>query len=78
MGTGLNTHPEFATKASHAIARLTHLPFIASPNKFALLAGMLREEEEEEGEEGEEEKRKKKNYNNNKKARAAAHLQTEA
>ena len=38
VGTGLNTHPEFADRASAEIARLTALPFVSAPNKFAALA----------------------------------------
>tara|TARA_Y100000815_G_C13340752_1_gene499819 strand:+ start:1059 stop:2450 length:1392 start_codon:yes stop_codon:yes gene_type:complete len=38
VGTGLNTHPEFAKKASAYIAEFTGLPFISAENKFAALA----------------------------------------
>lgn len=38
VGTGLNTHPEFAEKAAKHIAILTGLPFVSAPNKFAALA----------------------------------------
>ncbi|MHA7841043.1 MAG: class II fumarate hydratase [Gammaproteobacteria bacterium] len=38
VGTGLNTHPQFAEKTAAQIASLTGLPFIAAPNKFAVLA----------------------------------------
>lgn len=38
VGTGLNTHPDFAVKAAAAIAKETHLPFVTAPNKFAALA----------------------------------------
>lgn len=38
VGTGLNTHPEFADRAAARIAELTGLPFISAPNKFAALA----------------------------------------
>ena len=38
VGTGLNTHPEFAEKAAGQIADLTGLPFISAPNKFLALA----------------------------------------
>lgn len=38
VGTGLNTHPQFAAKAATHIANLTQLPFISAPNKFAALA----------------------------------------
>jgi fumarate hydratase class II len=38
VGTGLNTHPEFAVKAAKHIAKITTLPFVSAPNKFAALA----------------------------------------
>lgn len=38
VGTGLNTHPEFAKKAAEHIAKLTRLPFVSAPNKFMALA----------------------------------------
>ncbi len=38
VGTGLNTHPEFADRAALAIARLTNLPFRSAANKFEALA----------------------------------------
>ena len=38
VGTGLNTHPEFAEKGAAHIAALTQLPFVSAPNKFAALA----------------------------------------
>ena len=38
VGTGLNTHPKFATLAAKRIASLTALPFISAPNKFEALA----------------------------------------
>lgn len=38
VGTGLNTHPEFAKKTCAHIAALTGLPFLSAPNKFAALA----------------------------------------
>src|SRR5438105_3229733 len=38
VGTGLNTHPEFAERCAARIAELTGLRFIAAPNKFAALA----------------------------------------
>jgi fumarate hydratase class II len=38
IGTGLNTHPDFAKKMAAKIAELTHLPFVSAPNKFAALA----------------------------------------
>jgi fumarate hydratase class II len=39
VGTGLNTHPEFAIKAAAHIAQITGLPFRSAPNKFESLAG---------------------------------------
>lgn len=38
VGTGLNTHPDFAKKAAQNIAKITNLPFISARNKFAALA----------------------------------------
>ncbi len=38
VGTGLNTHPEFAVRAAAKIAELTGLEFVSAPNKFAALA----------------------------------------
>jgi fumarate hydratase, class II len=38
VGTGLNTHPEFAERVATKIAQLTQLPFVTAPNKFAALA----------------------------------------
>jgi fumarate hydratase class II len=38
VGTGLNTHPEFAVRVAAELARLTELPFITAPNKFEALA----------------------------------------
>lgn len=38
VGTGLNTHPEFAERVAQQIAELTYLPFVTAPNKFAGLA----------------------------------------
>ncbi len=38
VGTGLNTHPEFAGRVAKAIAEKTQLPFVSAPNKFAALA----------------------------------------
>ena len=37
VGTGLNTHPEYAQRAAQAIAERTEFPFITSPNKFEAL-----------------------------------------
>jgi len=39
VGTGLNTHPEFAERVAREIARLTGYPFVSAANKFAALAG---------------------------------------
>jgi fumarate hydratase class II len=39
VGTGLNSHPQFAEKVAARIAELTRLPFVSAPNKFAALAG---------------------------------------
>ncbi|HEX2962986.1 MAG: class II fumarate hydratase [Bacteroidota bacterium] len=38
VGTGLNTHPEFAVKAAGNIAELTGKPFVSARNKFEALA----------------------------------------
>lgn len=38
VGTGLNTHPRFATEVAQAIAYETGLPFISAENKFEALA----------------------------------------
>jgi fumarate hydratase class II len=37
VGTGLNTHPEFATRAAASIAEITGLPFVTAPNFFEAL-----------------------------------------
>jgi len=51
VGTGINTHPQFAEKSAAKIAELTALPFVSAPNKFAyqgshdalvMLSGALR------------------------------------
>ena len=39
VGTGLNSHPEFAERVARRIAELTGLPFVTAPNKFQALAG---------------------------------------
>ena len=36
VGTGINSAPGFAEAAAAAIARLTGLPFVSAPNKFAV------------------------------------------
>lgn len=38
VGTGLNTHKDFAVKSAEKIAEITHLPFVTAPNKFEALA----------------------------------------
>ncbi len=38
VGTGLNSHPEFATRVAQVIAALSGFPFVSAPNKFAALA----------------------------------------
>ncbi|HVS18963.1 MAG TPA: class II fumarate hydratase [Planctomycetota bacterium] len=39
VGTGLNTHPEYASLVASKIASETGLPFVTAPNKFSALAG---------------------------------------
>ncbi len=39
VGTGLNSHPQFAAKVAKEIASLTGLKFVTAPNKFQALAG---------------------------------------
>lgn len=38
VGTGLNTHPQFALKVAEKIAELTGKPIVTAPNKFESLA----------------------------------------
>jgi fumarate hydratase class II len=38
VGTGLNTHPEYAARVAARLAELTGRPFVTAPNKFAALA----------------------------------------
>ena len=38
VGTGLNSHPEYAERVAAEIARMTGLPFVSAPNKFEALA----------------------------------------
>ncbi|UDG80110.1 class II fumarate hydratase [Candidatus Steffania adelgidicola] len=38
VGTGLNTHPEYAVRVANALAELIGQPFISAPNKFESLA----------------------------------------
>jgi fumarate hydratase, class II len=39
VGTGLNAHPEFATRIAAELARTTGHPFVTAPNKFEALSG---------------------------------------
>ena len=39
VGTGLNTHPEYAVRVATEIALLVRRPFVTAHNKFAALAG---------------------------------------
>jgi fumarate hydratase, class II len=38
VGTGLNTHPDYAPRVAEQIAAVTGQPFVTAPNKFAALA----------------------------------------
>lgn len=38
VGTGLNSHPDYAVKVAQVLAELTKLNFITAPNKFEALA----------------------------------------
>ena len=38
VGTGLNTHPDYAEMAAAEVAEVTGLPFVTAPNKFEALA----------------------------------------
>ncbi|UOO82242.1 class II fumarate hydratase [Uruburuella testudinis] len=38
VGTGLNSHPDYAVRAAETLAGLTGLPFVTAPNKFEALA----------------------------------------
>ena len=38
VGTGLNSHPDFAVSAAKAVADFTKIPFVTAPNKFESLA----------------------------------------
>ena len=38
VGTGINSHPEYAERVAAEIARMTGLPFVSAPNKFEALA----------------------------------------
>lgn len=39
VGTGLNSHPEWAARVAREIAKQAGMPFRTAPNKFAALAG---------------------------------------
>jgi fumarate hydratase class II len=39
VGTGLNTHPQYAVKVAAEIAKESGLQFVTAPNKFSALAG---------------------------------------
>lgn len=39
VGTGLNSHPQYAEKSAAKLAELTGIPFVSAPNKFEALAG---------------------------------------
>ena len=39
VGTGLNTHPQYADRVAAKIAELSGKQFVSAPNKFAALAG---------------------------------------
>ena len=39
VGTGLNSHPDYAVKVAKQLADLTALPFVTAPNKFEALGG---------------------------------------
>ena len=38
VGTGLNTHPEYAVRVAEELAAITGQPFVTAPNKFEALA----------------------------------------
>jgi len=38
VGTGLNTHPEYAVRVARRVAEMTGHPFVSAPNKFESLA----------------------------------------
>ena len=38
VGTGINSHPDYAAKVAEEIAAFTGLPFVTAPNKFEALA----------------------------------------
>jgi len=39
VGTGLNTHPQYAVNVASEVAAFTGLPFVTAPNKFEALSG---------------------------------------
>ncbi len=38
VGTGINSHPDYAVKVAEEISSMTGLPFVTAPNKFESLA----------------------------------------
>ena len=38
VGTGINSHPDYAVKVAEELAEFTGLPFVSAPNKFEALA----------------------------------------
>lgn len=38
VGTGINSHPDFAVRAADVISQITGIPFTSAPNKFEALA----------------------------------------
>lgn len=38
VGTGINTHPKYATRVAEVISEITSYPFLSAPNKFEALA----------------------------------------
>ncbi|PZC49922.1 MAG: fumarate hydratase, class II [Chloroflexi bacterium] len=38
VGTGINSHPDYAVKVAEEISTITDLPFVTAPNKFESLA----------------------------------------
>jgi fumarate hydratase class II len=40
VGTGLNAHPQYATRVASELTRITGYPFVTAPNKFEALSAM--------------------------------------
>jgi fumarate hydratase class II len=40
VGTGLNAHPQYATRVAAELTRITGYPFVTAPNKFEALSAM--------------------------------------